>query len=622
MKRLVAAGAMVAVGALALSGCAAPDRGGDAGGGAGGPGITVTWNDPFFSYNANTIQGNAAANAIIIQTANTGFYHYNDEPAQVMNEKFGTVEKVSDDPLVVKYTVNEGVKWSDGVQVGGADLLLAWAAMTTHVTAGDIPEPVTDDDGNVTNQDAIDAAADAGIYWGTGATPDSQLDLVKDTPVIGDDGRSLTLTYSKPYVDWRYMMPTDDISIAAHGIAQLAHPDKFNGDAKAATEALVTAIQNKDQAFLSPVATQYRTGYDFTSMPTGDTAELLTLSNGPYVLTDLVADQYAVLTARDDFDWGTVPAYKTITVRIIPEASDAVTALQNGEVQIAYGQPTTDLLLQLEGASGVQFTSGLEGTYEHVDLQVGNGGVFDPATYGGDAEKARLVREAFLLTIPRQEIVDKLIVPLAPDAELRQSNIFLPGAPGYDESAAASGIEKFNEPNIARAQELLAQAGVTNPSVRFLTALNNDRRQQELALITASAQAAGFTIVDASAAEWSTVLTTQTDTYDAALFGWQSTGLGKGESGPNYVTGGTNNFYGWSNPQVDALFNELDVTTDEARIQELAIQAETIVYQEAWSVPIFQFPGVLAWSDSVQNVKAGFLSPNYFWNATEWAPAS
>ena len=619
-KRLLAAGAMVAAGALALSGCAAPDRGGDLA--EGGPGITVTWNDPLFSMNSNTTHGNAAANAVIIQTANEGFFHYDGTPEQVMNEKFGTVEKVSDDPLVVKYTVNEGVTWSDGVQVGGADLLLAWAAMTTHVSAGDIPDPEYDDEGNVTNQDAIDAAADQGIYWGTDPAPDLQLDLVKETPVIGDDGRSLTLTYSKPYVDWQYMMASDDISIAAHAIAQVAHPDKFNGDAKKATDALVKAIQDKDQAFLTAVANTYRTGYDFKDLPTGDTAELLTLSNGPYVLTDLVADQYAVLTAREDFTWGQAPTYKTITVRIIPEASDAVTALQNGEVQIAYGQPTTDLLLQLEQASGVQFASGLEGTYEHVDLQVANGGVFDPATYGGDAEKARKVREAFLLTIPRQEIVDKLIKPLSPEAEVRQSNVFLPGAPGYDEAAQQTGIANYNQPNIERAKQLLAEAGVTNPEVRFLTALKNDRRQQELALIKASAEQAGFTIVDASAADWSTVLTTQFNTYDAALFGWQSTGLGKGESGPNYVTGGINNFYGWSDPKIDELFKELEVTTDEARAKQIVIEAETIIYQQGWSVPIFQFPGVLAWSDQVQNVETGFLSPNYFWNAQNWAPAA
>ena len=49
---------------------------------------------------------------------------------------------------------------------------------------------------------------------------------------------------------------------------------------------------------------------------------------------------------------------------------------------------------------------GVQASHEHVDLTVNNGGPFDPATYGGDEAKALAVRQAFLKTIPRQEIVD------------------------------------------------------------------------------------------------------------------------------------------------------------------------------------------------------------------------
>ncbi|MGO2112318.1 MAG: ABC transporter family substrate-binding protein, partial [Pseudoclavibacter sp.] len=192
-KHLLSAGAMIAAGSLILTGCAAPDRGGDLA--EGGPSITVSWNDPFFSWNTNTSHGNAAQNAVVTQTANDGFFSYDNEPSQVLNEDFGTIEEVSEDPLTVKYTVNEGVTWSDGTQVGGADLLLGWAAMTTHVSAGDIPAEEYDDEGNVTNQDAIDAAAADGIFWGTGANTGLQIDLISQTPEIGDDGRSLTVVY-------------------------------------------------------------------------------------------------------------------------------------------------------------------------------------------------------------------------------------------------------------------------------------------------------------------------------------------------------------------------------------------------------------------------------------------
>lgn len=153
-----------------------------------------------------------------------------------------------------------------------------------------------------------------------------------------------------------------------------------------------------------------------------------------------------------------------------------------------------------------------------------------------------------------------------------------------------------------------------------MTASTNPRRQQELQLIKASAEKAGFTIVDASAENWSTVLTTQTDAYDAALFGWQSEGLGVGEPSPNYITGGINNYYGWSDPELDQILKDVEVTLDPAEAQGKLVEAEKIIMDKSWSVPIFQFPGVVAWSDQVANVKPGFLSPQYFWNAWEWAP--
>lgn len=617
MKRLGTALAAVAASALVLSGCAAPDREPEI---VAGSNVNASWNDPFFAYNSNTSATNASANAVIISTANDGFFHYDPTPAQVMDEQFGKVEKLSDDPLTVKYTINDDVKWSDGTPMDGADLLILWAASTT-TRSGDIPQPEYDDEGNVKNQDAIDAASKEAPNWGTYPTPDYGLDLVKEMPKV--DGKSMTITYSEPYTDWQFVGDDTELNISAHGTMQLAFPGEYDDNPQAAKDAFVKAVADNDTATLVAFADQYREGYSYTSMPSEPQK---TLSNGPYVITNLVENQFVTLTAREDYTWGPKPHYETITVKFIADPQAQVDAIKNGDVDVAAGQPTVDLLQQLEGMSGVQHASSLEGVYEHIDLQVTNGGVFDPATYGGDAEKAKLIRQAFLLTIPRQEIVDKLIVPLAPDATVRESNIFLPGSDGYQKASQETGIDFYNpanvDANIEKAKELLAQAGVENPEVRILTAQSNNRRQQELQLITVAAEKAGFKIVDASAADWSTVLSTQKSSYDAALFGWASTSLAVGESCPNYQATGTNNFYGWDSPRIEELCTELAKTVDADRQTEILIEIEKISYDEAWGLPIFQFPGVVAWSDKVTGVQPGFLSPSFFWNASSWAPAA
>src|SRR5690606_31941401 len=151
------------------------------------------------------------------------------------------------------------------------------------------------------------------------------------------------------------------------------------------------------------------------------------------------------------------------TIRYTEDPLASVTALQNGEVDLIQPQSSVDVISTLEGIDGIEYTTQEEGTYEHVDVIFNNGGPFDPASYGGDEETARLVRQAFLLSVPRNEILEKLILPLNPDAQLRNSHTVVPGAPTYDDVVANNGSDFYSgtdEENREKAKELLAQAGV------------------------------------------------------------------------------------------------------------------------------------------------------------------
>jgi peptide/nickel transport system substrate-binding protein len=610
LRRLAVASATIATGALILSGCAAPQQESEV---ISGTEIRVAWNDTFREYNNATVTGNATANSNIVYLANSAFNYYNDVPELVRNEDFGTYEQVSDDPLTIKYTVNEDVNWSDGTPVDAADILLAWGANTTHLNSVSADEVTTDEEtGAVTDQAG-------GVFFNSGATEGDGLDLVSETPEISDDGRSLTLVYDEPYVDWEIATGTltgSTPGVSAHGTMQLAFPDE-DYSPQEAKDALIKAIQDKDAAVLGPLSESWNNDYRFSDMPEEPQK---VLSNGAYTITDMVAEQYVELTANPDYTWGPKPQYEKITVRVIEDPQAQVQALENGEVDIVAGQPTADLLQQVQKIDGIQYAGQAEGTYEHVDVQVTNGGAFDPAKYGGDQAKADAIREAFFKTIPREEILEKLIRPLQENAELRNSNVFVPGTENYEASAAVNGYAERTV-DIEGAQALLAEAGVPTVDVRVLFAQGNPRRQQEFELMRQSAAQAGFNLIDASSATWGVDLSTKTDAYDAALFGWQSTSLAVGESGPNYQTGGINNYYGWSNPEIDALFTEVQTETDPDRQVEILIEAETLIQEQNWTVPIFQFPGLTAWSDSITGVKPAFLSPTYFWNFWEWAPA-
>ena len=107
-----------------------------------------------------------------------------------------------------------------------------------------------------------------------------------------------------------------------------------------------------------------------------------------------------------------------------------------------------------------------------------------------------------------------------------------------------------------------------------------------------------------------------------AFFGWQSTAVAVADTEANFVTGGANNFYGYSNAEVDALYEELKVTTDPARQEEILAEVEAQLVETGFGLPLFQHPGVTAFnSNYVSNIDPIAISPTIFWNVWDWEAA-
>jgi peptide/nickel transport system substrate-binding protein len=601
-KRISGIIAATAASALLLSGCAA--GGSDV---VEGSSISVAWNQSFYSANSATSNGNASANANMLYVANSGFNYYDSETNLVKNEKFGTYELVSQDPVTVKYTVNSGVKWSDGAPVDAADMLLSWAA--NSCVFNNVTPELDPETGEVTNQDVLDA----GVFFDS-AGCGGDLGYVTQTPVISDDGRSITLIYDQPVVDWEINF---GIGVSGHVTTQIAFPDENLSDAGAKTK-LIDAINNKDVATLAPIAKAWSSGYDMDNYP--ENTDLL-VSNGAYVITGLVQDQSLTLTANPDYNWGPMPKVEEITVRIIPDSLAAVQALANGEVDLISPQADADILTALAEYEdkGIEVLPSTEAVYEHVDLTFNNGGPFDPATYGGDAAVAQKVRAAFLKSIPREKILTDIINPINPEAKVMNSFTQLPGYPWYDDIVSVNGSDVYGF-DIEAAKALLADAGVTTPvDVKMLFSSLNPRRGQQFALIQEAAAEAGFNVIDGSSPTWGADL--GSGTYDASLFAWVSTSTSVSGSLPTFSTSAGNNLNGYSNAEVDSLYKSLALELDPDTQKELLIQIETLLWADAYGTTIFQHPGVTAYnSNRLSGVVPAPLSPNMFWNFWDWTP--
>ncbi|WP_420112531.1 ABC transporter family substrate-binding protein [Pseudactinotalea sp.] len=601
--------------ALALAACQPGDTDGDGNGDGEGLGdlssITLNWNQSFYEYNGNSQTGNATANSIVLYLMNSGFNYFNENLEITPDESFGTYELVSDDPLTVEFTFNDGVNWSDGTPVDAADMLLGWAAASGHLNTITDDEIETDEDGNIVNEDEV---YDNVYFNGTSALAA----YVEPTPQISEDNKTITYVYDRPFADWELAFPS--VGVPAHVVAMNALDIEDPAEAK---QALIDAINNDDREALSEISRFWNEGFQF-----GDTLPddpNLYLSNGAFLLTDFVRDQYVTLERNENYTGDLQPKVDRVTIRYNGDPMAALQALENGEVDVIEPQATTDILLAAE-ALGDDYTiiTGEGATYEHVDMAQNNGGPFDPATYDDDAETARAVREAFLLLFPRQDIVDTLVTPLNPEAVVRQSFTQVPGSPLYDSVVTASGIEAaypadVPQESVDRATQLIEEAGVTTPiDVRLLTDSLNTRRQDQLQLVTDAYSASGlFNIVDASDAEWGSLLE-DTSVYDAAIFGWQSTNTSQTNSDANFRTDAINNFYGFSDDTVNGLLDEIAVTVDPAAQGDLQGQVEEILVQDAFGLPIYQHPAIDVHRNTVTGINPIQLSPTVFWNFWEW----
>ena len=106
-----------------------------------------------------------------------------------------------------------------------------------------------------------------------------------------------------------------------------------------------------------------------------------------------------------------------------------------------------------------------------------------------------------------------------------------------------------------------------------------------------------------------------------ALFAWSGSPLVSGNSSI-FITGGGKNNGKYTNAEVDALLRELDMTPDQDEQVELIKQIETILWDDLATIPIFSFPGVVAYDNAVESVTFQPSQSQVTWNMQKWDLAS
>ena len=160
---------------------------------------------------------------------------------------------------------------------------------------------------------------------------------------------------------------------------------------------------------------------------------------------------------------------------------------------------------------------------------------------------------------------------------------------------------------------------LTNPiKINFLVPGNNARRAAQALLIDANMGKCGFDTVMDTVVDWSPQL--RNSKYDATFFGWQATNTAQGTIRANWRSDGANNYNGANGgPALDALLDDVFSRPMSPSVLSTAfIKIERTIFGNAYTLPMYQHPAVLAYDSDLKGVKLSALSPVKEWNFWEW----
>ena len=111
--------------------------------------------------------------------------------------------------------------------------------------------------------------------------------------------------------------------------------------------------------------------------------------------------------------------------------------------------------------------------------------------------------------------------------------------------------------------------------------------------------------------------------FQIALFAWVSTPFVSSNQsiyyspanglGQNYTRAGT--------PEIDAVLAKMVSEPDPAKAADLANQADKLLWDQMYTLPLFQKPTIIAYQSNIQNIQDNSGQTGPLWNAEKWALA-
>lgn len=367
---------------------------------------------------------------------------------------------------------------------------------------------------------------------------------------------------------------------------------------------------------------------EFTSTDTADEMlDSISFSGAPWLLQSW-SNEEAVLVRNDAFwDADRIPLFDQVTFVPREDTDTEIVALQTGEVAAIFPQPSPGVNERLE-QDGIDFT--LAGGVVYEGLWPNQQSPQSPIL----ADQA--VREALAFAIDRQQIVDTVMTPVDPNAEVLQCAGWVPNVGPWCGEEFADVVQDFD-----RAEQVLVDDGWernangvwekdgTPLEIEWNTVAGNRRREDVQALVQEQVSDFGirFVINNLDAGElfqnrlpqleFGMGLYAQVASPDPSV-----TTIYDRDQIPSEANGnaGQNNI-AWDSEQVTELARRSDQELDQdERLATIREIGATVREEMAW-IPLYQLPNMTAWrSDQIDGPIGDYTASSYggFANMYDW----
>jgi len=375
--------------------------------------------------------------------------------------------------------------------------------------------------------------------------------------VTADDDKTVTVTFARSYPDWQGLF-----------------------------------------RFIVPAHVAERVGWNRGFDAYGPS---VAVSGGPFRIAAYRPDQDLTLVRNERY-WGTPANLDSIVVRFLPDSGQVLSAIKNGEVDLADSpSPTADAVAQARQVPGLAVQLREQSRYGRLYFNFRN-----PLLAEVD------VRRAVALAVDRPGILVRFSGQVDPaKAKITNGRLYVPDEPGYRDMSGG----RYDRPDRESARRLFEAAGF-RLGADGVYARGDERASFRMpnpgdigALLQAQLRDAGVEVRMEGPQD-----ALQKGDFDLAL---TSRPTGPTEVAAQFSTGAGFNHGRYSNPAVDDLIRQADAELDPARRLALHHRIEEILWDDMPTLPLQQALGVVFHRDTFANIVPA-LGGLLFWNAARW----